>query len=65
VRRNAGPDAEAHLRGPGFAPELTCRRPPAPIQNISGLPQGLGRAVGGSVVVPRSVRLFATEGDPS
>jgi hypothetical protein len=40
---NAGLDREAHVRGSGFAPELTCGRPPTSIQNVSGLPQGLGR----------------------
>jgi len=38
---NAGLDAEAHLRAPGFAPELTSGTARGlPIQNISGLPQG-------------------------
>jgi hypothetical protein len=56
---NAGLYREAHVRIPGFAPELTCRRPATPIQNISGLPQGLVRRRGGRVIVRRSLHLFA------
>jgi hypothetical protein len=38
---NARFNAEAHLRAPGFAPELTSGTARGlPIQNISGLPQG-------------------------
>ena len=42
---NAGLDREAHVRAPGFAPELICL-PPTSIQNVSGLPQGLVRRLG-------------------
>jgi hypothetical protein len=56
---NGGLDREAHVRLRGFAPELTCRRPTTPIQNISGLAQGLVRRRGDRVIVPRSLHLFA------
>jgi hypothetical protein len=58
--QNGGLDREAHVRLPGFAPELTCR-PTTPIQNISGLSQGFVRRRGGRVIVPRSLHLFATK----
>jgi hypothetical protein len=57
---NAGLDREARLRRPGFASELICL-PPTPIQNVSGLPQGLVRRLGGRVIARRSLRLFATK----
>ena len=51
-------DPKAHVRVSGFAPKLT-GGPPAPIQNISGLSQGLIRRAGGRVIVRRSLHLFA------